>query len=484
MVGVWRSSRSVFFLLASSLALILAGGCAAKGGQARFDESGLFPEKSGAPVTSLARGAATGGSARTAAAGAKVLRLELATIMTAAGASDLEIEKARIWVRKLDHHLELAEARFFPDLRPGISFRVRNGQYIDTRGAFVDVNRQETIAGLRSVLRLPLGEALYGLDEAKTRRRGGKDYLETVKRERVLKAVIGYFDLLAAAQEIAIADEALAFAAGLLAYHESRRRAGVGLEADVASARAEREAANMEKARSELGFREASLRLSTQLRMNPRVVLYPAEERAELLASPEANGSVEDLVKRALASNPSLKVARNELAAADIRVAAAENAWKIPNVVFEALLDERGEHPGRFGGTGEFFAGLEWKLDVGIGARKRSAAADRDRAAVDFAGAREHLVAAVIGLHDKTRLSRRLVEASAVRIRAAESVLELAQSKMRNGAGLLVEVLDARLHLTEARLARLRAVTEHNQSQVTLQVLAGQSLQGAGRMSK
>ncbi len=65
------------------------------------------------------------------------------------------------------------------------------------------------------------------------------------------------------------------------------------------------------------------------------------------------------------------------------------------------------------------------------------------------------------------------IEASGRRIIAGDAALKLAESRMRAGTGLFLEVLDARIDLTEAKLSRLHAITDFNQNQATLLVLTG-----------
>ena len=80
--------------------------------------------------------------------------------------------------------------------------------------------------------------------------------------------------------------------------------------------------------------------------------------------------------------------------------------------------------------------------------------------------------------------NRARIAASERRIVAAEAALSFAQERQRNGTGLALEVLDARVELTDARRSRLEAITDYDKAQVSLMVLTGSSPAGAGSVDR
>ncbi len=404
--------------------------------------------------------------------------IDLPTALELAGAHDLEIALVREHLEELKALEESARYRFLPTLLPGASFRRLDGHYQETRGDFFDVTRQQSLVGARALLELKLGDAIFDLRATRMERSAGAFAVDETRHRQLLEATASYYDLVSSVQQVQIAREALQFAEALLAYHESRQRQGVGVPVDVRRAEARMEAERVALSSAELGFRSTSAELALLLRLNPRVTLYPGERevRPIRLLSPEEN--LEGLIDRALADNPALLSADRRLLASESRFHAAQYGWLIPNFRAEASFDERGKNPGDFDDTEDVFVGLEWEISMGQGARQRRALARRNQAAIKLALQRERLVTDVVKIKGQLEVDEERIEASGRYIQAADSALKLAESRMRAGTGLLLEVLDARVDLTEARRSRLDAITDFNKGQATLLVLTGVAPKG------
>ncbi len=401
------------------------------------------------------------------------ITVDLPAVLELAGAHDLEIAYARQRIMELKASEDAARYRFFPTLLPGASFQHLHGSYMETEGNFLDVTRQQTIVGTRALLILKLGEAIFDLRATSMDRSAGEFAADQTRHRGLLRAVTTYYELVSAVQEVQIAEEALEFSQANLAYHESRERQGFGVPVDVRRGEARVEADRVAVSDSELRFRAVSAELALQLRLNPKVTLYPGDKELEPVALVPQDQSVDQLISKALAENPALQAADRMLLASESRLNAAHYGWLIPNVVARGNLDERGVNPGSFHYEAAVAVGLVWELSLGQGAQGRGALARRNQAAIQLAQTRERLVKNVVLLKGELDLDMSRIEASGRRVIAGDAALKLAESRMRAGTGLFLEVLDARIDLTEAKLSRLHAITDFNQNQATLLVLTG-----------
>lgn len=100
-------------------------------------------------------------------------------------------------------------------------------------------------------------------------------------------------------------------------------------------------------------------------------------------------------------------------------------------------------------------------FDRAIGARVAQARADLDIAAARREATRREIELEVGRLHDEMRGARALFAAASDALRQAERALRIAEVRFREGLGTSLELSQARLALSQARLNRIQAIYEH-----------------------
>lgn len=108
-------------------------------------------------------------------------------------------------------------------------------------------------------------------------------------------------------------------------------------------------------------------------------------------------------------------------------------------------------------------------FDRAIGARLAQARAELDIAAARRAAARREVELEVGRLHDQMRGARALFAAASDALRQAEKALRIAEVRFREGLGTSLELSQARLALSQARLNRIQAIYEHEVARAGLE---------------
>lgn len=404
------------------------------------------------------------------------VRIDLAAVLALSGADALEVLAARERLAEAAALQDLAHSRFLPDLRPGAQFAHHDGQIQATEGAFLDVTRQETAAGIRAELLLRLGEAIFDARAAARRVEAEEAGVEERTQAAMLDGALRYLDLIAAVEDVGISREALELSAGLSRLEQARRESGFAVPADVDRAAAQEAQDRVQAAESEAAFQAASIELARHLRLDPSVTLVPGEPGPVALPA-DTGEPLDALVRRALDGNPALRRAGHlAQAASELEDRAAIAPW-IPTVGVGGVLSERGENPGRLGGAEDWFAMVGWEIrgfGTGTTAELRAAEARHRQARLGHTDVRERLVAAVVRTRAEIAARRQALEASDAAIAAARSSVERTRARLEQGQGLVVEMLEAQAALARARRARVRAVIGFDKSVLTLKALLGE----------
>jgi cobalt-zinc-cadmium resistance protein CzcA len=282
-----------------------------------------------------------------------------------------------------------------------------------------------------------------------------------VRREVVLRATLAHIDVLAAQEQLALADSAVALARSFQAASARRRELGEtnaleALQASVALANAERQQV---EATGTLAANAAALR--ALLALPPEVPITVAGNLAA--ASPPA---LAELEARVLEANPEIAAATwaAEAARAQQSVVASE---RLPEIGFEFARQEVAGTSGYYGGN--------VRLGLPLSRLFNSGPDQAARAATTIAEAERENVARTVltrlrASYAELEAARAQVEAFAGRLLPqAERAYEIALQLHASGEASYLEVLTAQTALIETqasyvdaarRAARLRAEIE------------------------
>lgn len=220
--------------------------------------------------------------------------IDLATAFHLAGANNLQIALAAEQVRAAVAQVDQAELLWVPSLDVGIGYNRHDGQIQDTQGQVIDVRRQSAFVGggprigdaplnglaggpPRLFLGLNPAEAYFAPLAARQGARAEDAGRAVAFNDTLLDVGLAYYDLLRAQMRTAIAQESVANVQNLVELTENFVEAGTGLQADFSRARAQLAEARVELLEAQKQLRVSSAELARLLRLDPAVILFPAD---------------------------------------------------------------------------------------------------------------------------------------------------------------------------------------------------------------
>lgn len=395
--------------------------------------------------------------------------IDLAAVLQLAGSGAVDIDLARSRAKEAAHLAEAQQAQALPFLTPRVAFFRHEGYNQNNAGLLFNVNRQTAIAGAGVDLVIQPSEAIYFSLAAMSRAvAAGQSYRARVDATLV-RAARTYFALAASSAQQAIAHDNLRAAQELLRIEELRAEAGVALPASVARARA-----SLAKAEGQLQAAIGAvvgnsaelagmLNLRTTAQLTPKIA-----DAVALINLIDAAQPGESLVALALHRNPELQAATNLIAAAASEADMTRWGWLLPELRAGVTFDEFGSTFGNSQDRENYWAGVSWKLDFGMAARHATNVERQYQAELRATAVRNELVATIIRLRAQVQSAVARVDAGRREVDAASESLSLAQARHQEGAGILLEVLDAQAALNTARINLVNAVGEHNIAQYSL----------------
>jgi outer membrane protein TolC len=399
------------------------------------------------------------------------LPIDLATALQLAGENNLTIRAAEAAVEEARGLETAAGARFLPTVAPGYAYYNKAGRTQNQRGDTFDANRDNHRALNRTILSVNPARAWLETLQARRVRRAGEFAEQAARNDVGLLTAVQFFDFARAARQIEVAEELVRQTEELVRINRERVDRGVGLRVDLTRAEARAAEADQFLAEAQAAYRIAGIRLSDTLQLPAGTSLYPADPPAGPVVFVAADAPLGELQEQALASNPVLKQQAMLVSAAERAAEGAALEPLLPRLNLEAGHGGFGRVPGTMGWVEEYNVGFAWELDglgVGNAGRTRAARARLAGAELRAEEARRRLLALVAESYEEVRLQSSLLEVAARQVAAAEESYRLASNRLRDGTGLLRDVLDAQNQLVRARVNRLNAVAEFNKAQYRL----------------
>jgi outer membrane protein TolC len=424
--------------------------------------------------------------------------IDLPTALRLAGANNLQIALANERLRQAEARLDGATALWLPSVNLGAGYNSHSGRVQDTSGQIVDVDRSSLFLGggpvvgnfplpggagppPRLFLGLPVADAVFTRLAERQQVAANRAGTTATFNDTLLQVGMAYLDLVSAHQQVAIAGDALTNAKELDRLVESRVKAGTTLPADGFRAKAEVADRERQLRRAEEWVRVASAELGRLLRLDPGVLLVPAETQPALveLISPDAPLMV--LLEQGLTARPEL--AQNQaLVRASLERLRLEK-WRpwIPSVAVGysagGFGGGAGSEVGRFGGRSDFDAVLAWEFrNLGLGNRalQRERSSVLAQANLTAEQTRDNIMAEIVRAYHQARLRREQVEAAGRQLAAAAEALPLNFKGIVGGNLRAIEGQQAVQALAAAQTQYLTSVTEYNQAQFQLLRAIGQ----------
>lgn len=407
---------------------------------------------------------------RQPAAAARTIGLDEVLALVTSQGIDVALASQRLTTARAEE--DIARAAWYPQLSLGTAFYRSGGQVQGTAGNLFDVDKQAGSLDLGLSLEFDLGEALYGTQAAEHRTRAGEFDNLAARSDAVTMAAGSYFDLVETTARIAIADEALLHASRLVELQQARLDQGSGLEFDLVVATAHHARARRAQIGARSEARIASSLLIELLQLDPAVPVTPDQEPGRVPERVDLSLDHEDVPEFA---RPELGRAREELQARRVEERQAEWDWLLPDVFVGAGLGALGDNYGDLQSRKRYAAGLRWDLGAqlfGEQDRRRSRSREAELSAARTRAAIAREIDAALARSDAAVLE---VEAVAHEARAAQQALLLATARYEQGAGLLIEVLQAQLAAVRSRSSQVAAVVGANRAEYAMSRALGRA---------
>lgn len=397
-------------------------------------------------------------------------RIGLFETLEIASIEGLDARIADERVVQLEAERDIANAAFYPRLSVGTGVYREEGRTQGNAGLLFDVNRQNATVGGRIDLVFDWGDARYNLRASSHRLDASLAERKVTVARLIRDAAWFYFDLIEAHALEAITTQALENARELVEHEATRFENGAGLEVDLLRARSHEAGMLRSLAIAEAQIEDASRRLGLLLGID--TLLIPADsDLREMILVHERDP--ENLVDLAVANHPEVHRTRALVLAAREGELSSKRGWLIPELILSAGYGGLGFNYDDLYSREVYTAALQWDVGFGEFSNERRASAQRREAELDAERARREVAAAVRRAELGVRTAGRAIEASIAEHSAAEKTSELAVVRHANGAGLLIEVMEADLNYRRASAALVQSITAHNRAQYELLAATG-----------
>lgn len=421
------------------------------------------------------------------------LQLNLPTALSMVGGQHPAVGFAQWRVQEAYAQLDRAQVLWLPSIQPGFSFHKHDGNYQASDGSIVDVNRNSFQYGLGTgatgagttprpgiVAQFHLADAIFQPEIAEKTAWARGHAANGVVNEQLLNVAVAYLELLDAEQDLRIVEETQQRTSDLSKLTGDFAATGQGLQADADRMQTELRLVENRLASARERVEVASARLSQALSIDAgqRIVpLDPTVVPIELVSLQMDKGT---LISTGLSNRPELKEAQALVAAACEQYKRQKYAPFVPSVLL-------GFSTGGFGGglgnnldniddRYDFDALLTWEirnLGFGEGAARRESEALIQQARFEKVRVLDQVAREVAEAHSQVLHRAERITITQNAIKSAEDSYERNLSRIRDGQGLPLEVLQSVRALEDARRSYLKAVVEYNEAQFRLQWALG-----------
>ncbi|WP_417386195.1 TolC family protein [Gimesia sp.] len=423
----------------------------------------------------------------------ETLRLNLPTALSMIGGEHPVVGFAQWRVQEAYARLDQANVLWLPSIQPGFSFDRHDGNLQPSDGSIVDVNRNSFQYGLGAgatgagttpvpglVARFHLADAIFQPEIAEKTAWARGHAVDSALNEQLFKVASAYLELLESEQNLRILEETRNHTSGLAKLTHDYAATGQGLQADADRMKTE---LTLDQNRVVTGRERialASARLSETLSIDSGQLIQPLDFTVVPLelVNPELDKGT--LISTGLANRPELKEAQTLVAVACEQYKRQKYAPFIPSVLLGfstggfggGLSDSLSDVGGRY----DFDALVTWEirnLGFGEGAARRETQAQIEQAKFQQIKMLDQVAREISEAQTQVKHRAESIRITRNGIKAAEESYQRNLSRIRDGQGLPIEVLQSVRALESARRAYLTAVVQYNQAQFRLQWALG-----------
>jgi outer membrane protein TolC len=416
------------------------------------------------------------------------LAIDLPTSLRLADASNLQMAFAREQVSLALSRVDQANALWLPSVQTGGSYSHHDGAIQQIQGQQITTSRSGFNAGLGAgaygtttptvpglYANFGLADALFEPLAAKRLARATDRAATTVTNDTLFRVTLAYIELLRASEEMAISQATRRDAQYLADVTKVYSETGQGLPSDANRARTELTVRLNEVRRSREAQRVSSARLAQLLRLDPTVMLRPADPVVVPIEIMPFDAPVKELVVQALSRRPELAENRELVDEAIVRLRREQTAVLFPSIIMG------GSYFGMGAGMNEQLAPFHDRLDLdaiaywqvrnlgfGEAAARRGAKANVGAARFRLLALMDQVAREVVEAHAQVQERKDQISTAKLGIEAAAESQQQNLDRIEQAKGLPIEVLQAIQALAQARREYLRTIVDYNVAQFTL----------------
>ncbi|QDV22431.1 TolC family protein [Aureliella helgolandensis] len=425
--------------------------------------------------------------------GHSAIQMNLPTALAMVGGQHPAVGFAQWRVQEAYAQLSQARVLWLPSLQAGFSFHRHDGNYQASDGRIVDIDRNSFQYGLGSgavgagttprpglVAQFHLADAIFQPEIAQKMAWARGHASTAVTNTQLRNAAISYLQLLDAHQTERILDESRLRTAELAKLTGDFAAAGQGLQADADRVQTELLMVENRLLSARERIEVTSARLAQVLSLDGGPTIIPQDPTLLPLELVNLGAEKSQLIATGLANRPELKESQALVAAACEQYRRQQYAPFVPSVLL-------GFSSTGFGGglanslnnvddRMDFDALMSWQVrNFGLGERaaRREANAQVEQAKYEKIRAMDQVASEIATAYAEVLYRGQQIGLMQQAIGFAENSFERNLSRIRDGQGLPLEVLQSVRALEDARLAYLKALVDHNQSQFQLQWALG-----------
>ncbi len=423
--------------------------------------------------------------------------IDLGSALGMAGANAWTIQLAR--QRTVEAHANWNQARalWLPTLQFGVGWNKHDGRIQATPGQVIEASRSSLFVGggatfgapvaggsggpLRLFADLALADAFFEPKIASRALSAQKAGVSVAKNQALLDAGVAYIDLVEAAGQVADARAAIAAATELLRLTQTFEQAGAGAKADVDRAATEEARLNQLLHNANRQFRVRSANLSRRLRLDPRLMLHPADQVVVPIELESAAGDVDSYIATALCKRPEIIEQSHRIAGLCLAVKKAQVEPWLPSVTMAA---SGGNFGGGFGSNLDNQASRSdvdlqaiWQIDsmgLGVSASRSRAASRLAQQRIELADLRDEITSQVVQAYENVINYRQQIESAEAALSLAEASYQRNLQRVQADEGLPIELLQAISARATGLRDRTAAVASYNRAQLELLYATGQ----------
>jgi outer membrane protein TolC len=414
--------------------------------------------------------------------------LDLSTALQLVGGQSPQVAFAHQRIEEAAAGVDAASAMWLPSIRAGVSLHRHEGNLQASNGAISDVSRSslQTGFGANAVgagttptpglsAQFHFSDAIFAPRIAERTHSARQFGSWVTYHDEMLRAAEAYLELLRAHQEKAIADDTLTQAAALAKQMAAFARTGQGNPADSDRAATELAIRQNDVLRATEAIEVASARLAEVLHLDAPLKVVPTEQQLSPIEMVSLESTVQEMVANGLASRPELGESRELVEAACERLRREQFAPVMPSVLLGL------SYGGFGGGLGDRIADVDSRLDFDLGAVwevrnlgwGESAARDAASARVEQARYQEmrvldRVAREIIESRAQVRSRQQQIKTARSAIDHARSAYERDRTRINEGQGLPLELLQSLHALDRARREYLNSVASFNTAQFRL----------------